>query len=474
MDRANVSAGQNLPTAGQQGVIVATMGSKSSNQRKGAPWARPVLRTIPNPTGEDWAATAAVAPDQTALIQGLVDRANTSLAVLSAGMTWHIAGTLLMSGACGVDGVFDYGVGCAKSGLIGAGDSMSAIVAKSRTLKMINVATVGDPGGYGSSIYLAGMTLQGGRCGICSANTTGAVVNAILISHVTFRDFSEAGVLVDGVMGWDNNILDFLNFINCDTGVKQLGRCGPSCGQPNGAISYMDKNVYFRNQFINNRVAIDLRVMDHSDGANHWIECYFLNNTEYSFTGSGMTSATHFANSVFMNNGGNPTINWDTPGASVTTATANDSSTTNINLEQSGNPQANPQAATASLTRSNATRDCVNQTWMAAQPSCPIWSRAFNVISCLFNSTSTSSNPSPRSMLPAHVFVEGSEFIGDTAATLLPVVHGAIPGMWADGSVVMMQSRVGCVHCVKSCSDHILYYIVLYCTVLYCTTVTSY
>ena len=451
LDGANVSAGQNLPSTTQQQAIVAALeGALDAPPRKGAPWARPTFRPIPDLAGPNWKSAAATAPDQHQQLQALVDTANTSIALLLPGI-YHISATLLMSGACGTDGVFTYGVGCAQSGLLGAGDDQAVIVAKSPAVAMINPgATVGNPAGYGASIYVAGLTLQGGRCGICSVNRTGAVVNAILLSHVTFRDMAEAGVVVDGVMGWDNNMLDFLNFVNNAAGIKQLGRCGPSCGLPNGAISYMDKNVFYRNQFVGNRVAVDLTVLDHSDGSNHWIDCWFENNTDFSLTGTGMISATHFANSVFKDNGGNPTINWNTPGAAAAFG------------DEGGDESRGPAPPYASRRDSSSSRDCVNQTWMAEQPSCPIWSRAINIISCVFNysqaATTAGASAStqgsvvaaplpPRSILPPHAFVEGSEFLTSAeafAVTLLPA-HSNNPssnGLWAQGSLVMMHCFV--------------------------------
>jgi hypothetical protein len=168
-----------------------------------------------------------------------------------------------------------------------------------------------------SRIVVADLTLQGGACGIhldavgTSAGTTEkpgrfAQYNKCVISHVTLRDMSVAGIFLDQFYGFDNNFFDHVNFVHCDAGLKQ--RCDPlyKTGETS-TMMYMDKVVFYKCQFLKNRVALDL-TGKRACNLNAWISCLFQDNHGDGVAGGAASMrsyvSTVFANCDFVDNGG--------------------------------------------------------------------------------------------------------------------------------------------------------------------------
>lgn len=281
------SVTQGAPAAAQQEALRRMFVAPG---RPGVPWERPAFGPIPDPAGPGWSADLAGKPDATDYLQGLID--SQGIARVPAGL-YHISRPLRLK---------------AGQGLLGAGDTRTAIIAKSPALDML----VGDVHCDGESVCptkfaLHGITLQGGRNGIhwdVNGSGIGAQYSDSYWSHVTFRDMAEAGIFVDGIMGWDNNTLDHVNFYRNGTGVKQRSSWSGG-GEP--GQSYIDKVVFFHNQFVENGRALDLDA-SRQNTMNAWINTLFKDNTEYvAYMRNSI--GTLFANSDFINNGGDPMIN---------------------------------------------------------------------------------------------------------------------------------------------------------------------
>ena len=260
--------------------------------RAGAPWERPLLRPIPDPAGPDWQANrASSSDDHTAYLQSLID--TQGIAQVAAG-TYYISQPLSLKQG---------------QGLVGAGASRTVIIAKN-DIDLIHGAEVNEVHPfplYATRFVLADLTLQGGRNGIHHdkyGSGGGAQYNMIDLSHVTFRDMSEAGIFIDGIMAWDNNLIDEVNFVRCKAGLKQ--RVDPAwVGGDNPGMSYLDKNVFYRAQFVESDIALDMQGNRGSFG-NHFINSSFRDNGQTANLINW--ASTVFANSEFINNGGAPTL----------------------------------------------------------------------------------------------------------------------------------------------------------------------
>jgi hypothetical protein len=87
-------------------------------------------------------------------------------------------------------------------GIIGAGANQTAIIAKNGGIDMI---IADGKGASGVGCQLSDITLQGGLNGIHHVNTTAGTASQftnMFLSHVTFRDMSNAGILFENIFGW--------------------------------------------------------------------------------------------------------------------------------------------------------------------------------------------------------------------------------------------------------------------------------
>ena len=266
-----------------------------------APWGIPEFGRIPNPTGANWDANLDQQVDESAAIQQMID--DNGIAYLEP-RTYYVGSSIIID---------------KDQGIVGAGANKTAIVALSNDIDIINLAWTGVPecntltGGFS----LAEITLQGGRNGIVS-NTAGTQINRSTISHVTFRNMANAGILVDGVFGWDNNVMDHVNFADSAYGFMQIGGTNPgdSCYPVNSewpTMSYMDKTVFYRSQFLRLGSAVVLRPT-RANNLNGIVESLFKDNTTNAIALRGGNAGLMIASSRFVNNAGDPVVggNFDT------------------------------------------------------------------------------------------------------------------------------------------------------------------
>jgi hypothetical protein len=270
-----------------------------TEHRAGAPWTLPSFPEIPDPTGPDWLANSAGQPDDRAAIQALLD-APDGTAVLEA-RTYYLAGPLVMG---------------AGDRIIGAGMGRTAIVALDPSIDLIRVEW-GDPSGcqaMTAGFMVAELTLQGGASGI-ESSFPGMQVNQAVLSHVAFRDMSVAGLHISGTYGWDNNFFDHLAFVDCAFGVLQEGQPRPddSCYAIGewSTMSYMDKTIFYRNQFVRCGQGAALRPTraNHLDG---FVESRFAGGgpaIEMNFANTG----TMIASCVFEDNDADPVVSGPSP-----------------------------------------------------------------------------------------------------------------------------------------------------------------
>lgn len=123
----------------------------------------------------------------------------------------------------------------------------------------------------------------------------GADYHRITLSHVTIRNMTNAGILIDNIYAWDNNFIDHAHFYRCKTGIKQRPDPGYVGGDHIG-ITFLDKNVFYQTQFVENDVAIDWQAK-RGNNLNAFINCLFKNNGQA--INQIHSDSTFFANSVF-------------------------------------------------------------------------------------------------------------------------------------------------------------------------------
>ena len=250
---------------------------------------KPVFNPIPDPAGANWQVNLSSQPDSADAIQALINQ--NGIAQLNPGI-YYISKPLLLKNG---------------QGIIGAGDNKTAIIAKSPTIDLIAGNTHYDTTVLSTTFILADLTLQGGLNGInhsAAGSGQGAQYNRITLSHVTFRNMTNAGILLDSIYAWDNNYIDNTNFFRCTTGIKQ--RPNPTyTGGDQPGMAYMDKNAFYQNQFIENGIAIDWQAK-RGNNLNAFINSLFKNNQQALNLNN--SDSTFFANSVFESTSTQPLI----------------------------------------------------------------------------------------------------------------------------------------------------------------------
>lgn len=251
--------------------------------REMVPWERPVFDAAPNPAGENWAKYVRDAPDQTQILQGRLDKEG--MVVLPAGK-YYISAPLRIN---------------RNKGLIGSGMDKTVIIAKDPGMSMFVYDAQGDTRG----ITLANVTLQGGRVGV-DLRGEDIVKNPLsytFLSHITFRNMSEAGVYVDmpgtETTSLDNNLISCCNFVQCGSGLKQRAA-------RQGGWGFIDKLVVYRCQFLQCGMGIDFPA-GRTNNACSYIECLFKGNT-MAAAKLWHNATTSFANCDFIDNVGNPVV----------------------------------------------------------------------------------------------------------------------------------------------------------------------
>jgi hypothetical protein len=261
-------------------------------------WEAPVFEPIPAPAGVDWREQRKLAPDSAAELQRLIDQQG--IAKLPAGIFFISQPLRLKRG----------------QGIIGAGTSRTAIVAKSDDFDLIVGAD--EPGKSGpTSLVLIDLTLQGGRSGIRhDAHGSGSTAQYVYthLSHVLFRDMTESGITIDGIYGWDNNLLDNLTFHRLPVGIRQVPNPAYISAEVSGnipGVNYLDKNVCYRCRFEQVDTGLEL-IAKRANNLNACVNCRFADNRRGAIR-LRYNGSTLIANSDFIGNGGDPVIASDQP-----------------------------------------------------------------------------------------------------------------------------------------------------------------
>ncbi len=260
-------------------------------------WEAPEFAAIPNPAGVDWRSKRLQGADSTAQLQGMIDAQG--IALLPAGVFYISAPLRLKSG----------------QGIVGAGTGRTVIVAKSDDIDLIvgdDHATTPHP----MSMVLVDITLQGGRAGIRhDAHGSGTAQYVYTqLSHVVFRDMTEAGIVIDGIYGWDNNLLDELTFYRVPVGIQQKPNPEYISAEVSGnapGTNYLDKNVCYRCRFEDVDTGLEL-IAKRANNLNACVNCRFVRNRRGAIR-LKYNASTVIANSDFIDNGGDPVITSDQP-----------------------------------------------------------------------------------------------------------------------------------------------------------------
>ena len=260
----------------------ATLMRTISTARTDPAWERPTFTAIPDPAGPAWNTDLASKTSSRAAIQNEIN--TKGIAVLGQGIYY-------------LDGPLTIGP---RQGLVGAGMDRTVLIAMNTSIDL--VASSADSNAV--VMLLADLTLQGGRAGI-HHTTSGAQYTGMTLSHVTIRDMADSGIWLENIYAWDNNSIDFLNILNCPSGIKQRAASG-TVTDSDPTLTYLDKNVFYQCQFIGCQRALDLRGNRASNG-NAWINCLFQNNSVYAASMQSHNSAV-FTNCDFKNNGGHPMV----------------------------------------------------------------------------------------------------------------------------------------------------------------------
>lgn len=128
------------------------------------------------------------------------------------------------------------------------------------------------------------------------------------------------------IMGLDNNFFEYLGFVNCNKGLFQEPLL-PYAGDYNTS-SYVDKTMFYRNQFINCSTAMSMQAT-RPDNLNAWVDCKFdkgqtaldmgaqnypiIANCDFSnFTGTSVinsNSISIYSSKFYNNTSSNATLN---------------------------------------------------------------------------------------------------------------------------------------------------------------------
>jgi hypothetical protein len=243
-------------------------------------WARPNWETLPDPLGANWRNDRNGKPDSTTYIQNLIN--NAGIAELPEGV-FYISSTLKIP----LDKLH---------GITGKGTGKTVIVGLKDDFPLISLT-----GGQDANFVLAHLTLQGGSTGVYSSQNYGTQHMAyVWLKYVVFRDQTN-GIHLDKMMGFDNNFLDNISFVNCGKGFFQ----DPLAGGVSDNSSFVDKTMFYRSQFINCTTAVSM-LATRADNLNAWVNCKFSGGQ------NALTLASNnyplVANSDFTGYTGNYTI----------------------------------------------------------------------------------------------------------------------------------------------------------------------
>ena len=214
------------------------------------PWARPNWEILPDPLGANWKLERDGKFDSTTFIQNLID--TEGVANLPEGV-FYITSTLKIP----LD---------RKHGIIGKGTGKTVLVGVTDDFPLISLL-----GGQDDNFLLAYLTLQGGNTGIFSSQDFGTQhISYQKMKFVVFRN-QKYGIHLKNIRGFDNNFLDNISFIDCNVGFFQDALTTTS---DIDFSSFVDKTMFYKNQFINCKTAVSL-ITTRADNGNAWVDCKF-------------------------------------------------------------------------------------------------------------------------------------------------------------------------------------------------------
>lgn len=261
-------------------------------------WNPPVFQPVPDPAGPDWRRRRLSARDSAPELQRLIDAQG--IARLPPGVFFIASSLRLKSG----------------QGIVGSGSGRTVIVAMSDDIDIL-VADDHVASPRPLSWVLADLALQGGRSGIRhDARGAGAGAQFVhtQLSHLVFSDMAQAGIVVDGIYGWDNNLLDDIAFLRMPVGIQQKPNPAYESAERSGNIAganYMDKNLCYRCRFEDTGTGLEL-IAKRANNLNACVDCRFVRNRR-SAVRLQYNGSTVLANCDFIGNGGDPVISSDQP-----------------------------------------------------------------------------------------------------------------------------------------------------------------
>lgn len=125
-----------------------------------------------------------------------------------------------------------------------------------------------------------------------------------LYSNLVFRNFSHAGFFIDQTGGFDNGLFYNVSFVDSDVGFKQY--VDPDADQGGVNTGYLDKVMFYGNQFVGNRIGAELRAY-RANNLNSFVNSRFQDNTEGALLAQN-SNHLQLVNSDVLNNGGAPAI----------------------------------------------------------------------------------------------------------------------------------------------------------------------
>ncbi len=213
------------------------------------PWSKPVWESLPDPLGSNWTTERVGKPDSTAYIQNLIN--SNGVAELPEGI-FYISSPLNLI----VDGT---------KGVIGKGTGKTVIVGLTDDFPLI---TLSESSAGDNDFLLSNLTLQGGNAGIYSPDEIDLLA-FIKLKYLVFRN-QNYGIHLYRNFGLDNCFFDNLSFVNCNKGFYQ----NPNPVYSLSESGYVDKVVFYKNQFINCNTAVSM-LATRPDNLNLWVNCKF-------------------------------------------------------------------------------------------------------------------------------------------------------------------------------------------------------
>jgi len=255
----------------------------------GREWPKPALAALRRPAVVEAPEARAQQPDSSAQLQALIERQG--IAMIPAG-TYYLGASLRLK-----DG----------QGLVGSGAQRSVLVAMHPDLDLIvsddhaaRVATM--------SFIIADLSLVGGRTGLrhdALGAGAGAQFSHSVLSHVNFLEMSDAAIVIDGIYGWDNNLIDHVNFLACRVGIRQTVPAAYTGGDVAG-MTYLDKNLFYRVQFEGGQTPLEWPAK-RPNNLDAFVDSRF-SHAATSVMRATSTDSLIFANTQFDHNAGHPAL----------------------------------------------------------------------------------------------------------------------------------------------------------------------